>query len=79
MADAGLARLGPLQQLEYLNLYGTRVTDGGLQHLAGLRKLKRLYVWQTGVTPAGVERLRAALPGLQVDTGSKPDSGDAAH
>ena len=74
MGDAGLARLGSLQQLEYLNLYGTRVTDAGLQHLAGLRKLKRLYVWQTAVTPAGVERLHAGLPGLQVDTGSKPDS-----
>ena len=29
MGDAGLARLGSLQQLEYLNLYGTRVTDAG--------------------------------------------------
>jgi hypothetical protein len=79
MGDAGLAKLGALQQLEYLNLYGSRVTDAGLQHLAALRKLKRLYVWQTGVTPAGVERLRAALPGLDVDVGSKQDNTGKAH
>lgn len=79
VGDAGLAKLGGLQQLEDPNLYGTRVTDAGLQHLAGLRKLKRLYVWQTGVTPAGVERLRAALPGLDVDVGSKPDSAGSSH
>ena len=71
ITDAGLAHLKNLTNLNYLNLYGTAVTDSGLEHLKGLRKLKHLYVWQTKVTEAGVKNLKAALPGLEISTGTE--------
>jgi hypothetical protein len=58
-----------LQQLEYLNLYATRVSDTGLESLAALKGLRTLYVWQTRVSDRGLERLRSALPRLRVDGG----------
>jgi hypothetical protein len=58
-----------LQQLEYLNLYSTGVTDAGLQSLEPLKKLRTLYVWQTAVSSSGLERLRSALPRLEIDAG----------
>jgi hypothetical protein len=69
LSDAGLEHLGKLASLEILNLYGTGVTDGGLQHLAGLRNLKKIYLWQSKVTPEGVGKLRAAIPGVEVNLG----------
>ena len=40
VTDAGLAALGELPELEYLNLYGTAVTDAALtpQDLPNLKK-----------------------------------------
>jgi hypothetical protein len=64
-----LTQLAGLQQLEYLNLYGTGVTDAGLPPLAALKKLRTLYVWQTAVSSSGLERLRAVLPRLEIETG----------
>ena len=61
--------IGKLENLEYLNLYGTKVTDEGLQNLENLKKLKKLYVWQTGVTQAGVDKLKSAVPGIYVNMG----------
>jgi hypothetical protein len=58
-----------LQQLEYLNLYGTGVSDVGLESLAALKRLRTLYVWQTRVSERGLEHLRSALPRLEVDSG----------
>src|SRR5262249_34469818 len=52
--DAGLSNLTQLSSLEYLNLYGTEVSDAGLETLQSLPKLKQIYVWQTKVTPAAV-------------------------
>ena len=69
VTDKALGQLKELANLEYLNLYGTAVTDAGLKQLAGLTKLKNLYLWQTKATESGVKALRAALPGLTVDTG----------
>ena len=42
----GLAQLAGLQHLEYLNLYGTGVTDAGWNRWPPER-LRTLYVWQT--------------------------------
>jgi mono/diheme cytochrome c family protein len=70
VTDAGLSNLKPLAKLTYLNLYGTNVTDAGLEHLKGLTYLRNLYVWQSKVTDAGVEGLKAALPHVEVSTGS---------
>src|SRR5216684_3874720 len=54
---APLKDLTGLTNLEYLNVYGTAVTDVGLANLEGMKKLKNLYVWQTKVTEAGVGKL----------------------
>ena len=67
LSDAGLEDLGKLASLEILNLYGTGVSDAGLQHLASLRHLKKIYLWQTKVTPEGAAKLRAAVPGVEVN------------
>jgi hypothetical protein len=61
--------------LEYLNLYGTKVTDAGLQHLKGLAKLKKLYLWQTEVTKDGADGLIAAIPGLYINRGADAEPG----
>jgi len=71
ITDAGLAHLKKLANLNYLNLYGTAVTDAGLENLKGLRNLKHLYVWQTKVTEAGAKNLKAALPDLDISTGTE--------
>ena len=71
ITDAGLAHLKKLANLNYLNLYGTAVTDAGLENLKGLRNLKHLYLWQTKVTEAGAKNLKAALPDLDISTGTE--------
>jgi hypothetical protein len=55
-----------LANLEYLNLYGTKVGDKGLKQLAGLKKLKSLYLWNTEVSESGVKNFSKALPGARV-------------
>ena len=58
-----------MKKLEYLNLYGTAVTDAGLVQLKGLAALKTLYVWQTKVTDAGISDLKTAVSGVNVIKG----------
>jgi hypothetical protein len=58
-----------LGELEYLNLYGTKVTDGGIAKLEGAKGLKKLFVWQTGVTKAGATALEGKVAGLVVNVG----------
>jgi uncharacterized membrane protein len=42
---------GAFAGLEYLNLYGTQLSDTGLEMLQKLPRLRQLYLWQTKVTP----------------------------
>ena len=65
----GSSHLLDLEYLEYLNLYGTTISDSGVVGLSALPALKSLYLWQTNVTPSGVEALQAAAPDLYVNTG----------
>ena len=59
--DAQLEALKPLaEQLFWLNLGGTAVTDAGLKQLAGLKNLRRLHLEKTAVGDDGA----AALGGL---------------
>lgn len=59
--DAALESLkGVTEQLVWLNLAGTSVTDGGLKALAGLKNLRRLHLEKTGVGDEGL----AAIKGL---------------
>jgi hypothetical protein len=58
-----------LQNLEYLNLLGTQITDAGIQNLASMKSLKKIYLWQTKITLQGAEKLQKALPNLVIDLG----------
>jgi Leucine-rich repeat (LRR) protein len=53
VTDAGLARLGEIQNIRKLNLLGSRVTDEGLVCLRGLSTLEILNLADTDVTDAG--------------------------
>ena len=62
----GLQHLSGLANLEYLNLYGTNITDAGLTQLTGLQHLRKIYLWQTKTTEAGITALKKAMPNLEV-------------
>ena len=63
-----------LPRLEYLNVYGTKVSDEGMKALAGIETLRSLYVWQTGVTAEGIAALKRSLPRVAVDSGDAPSA-----
>ncbi|HEY6563098.1 MAG TPA: discoidin domain-containing protein, partial [Pirellulaceae bacterium] len=61
-----IEHLHGLTHLEYLNLYGTTVSEASVQALGQLRELKQLYVWQTQLTDDGLAQLRKLLPDAAV-------------
>ena len=63
---AGFAHLKMANQLEELNLAGTRLTDDELVHLQGMASLKFLGLGGTGVTDVGADKLQQALPNLAI-------------
>ncbi|NNM26040.1 MAG: hypothetical protein HKO59_08660, partial [Phycisphaerales bacterium] len=69
IGDDALPHLATLPRVEYLNLFGTKVTDAGLTHLEKMAALRSVYLWRTDVTEEGVERLRAKRPELAVVLG----------
>jgi hypothetical protein len=38
-----------LSKLEYLNLYGTAITDSSVIAVQHFESLKKLYVWETAI------------------------------
>jgi len=64
VGDEGVASLGGLRHLEYLNLYGTRVTGRSLDRLTALPSLQRLYVWDTGID--SLPPSQPLRPGLEI-------------
>lgn len=59
--DDGVAPwLANLDDLESLNVYGTKVGDPLLATLSELPKVRRVYLWRTAVTPAAAEAFAAA-------------------
>jgi hypothetical protein len=57
--DAALESLkGVTEQLVWLNLAGTGVTDGGLKALAGLKNLRRLHLEKTGIGDEGLASVK---------------------
>lgn len=64
VSDAGLKALSGLQELRWLDLYGSRVTDAGIGALASLPKLKCLDLSLVALTDRGIAQL-ANLPELQ--------------
>lgn len=57
--------LGSLDNLRFLSLAGTRVTNAGLEHLLALKSLQELHLDYTQITDEGLS-LVATLQGLQV-------------
>ncbi len=64
VSDVGLKALSGLQELRWLDLYGSRVTDAGIGALASLPKLKCLDLSLVALTDRGIAQL-ANLPELQ--------------
>ena len=57
IADAHLAHLVPLVNLEKLTLNSTQLTDAGMMHLRRLPKLKELNLADTKISDAGLASL----------------------
>ena len=67
VTDTGMAAVGGLKGLKYLNLYHTGVTDVGLRQLEGLSSLEWLGLgYCPGITNEGVARLQKALPNCTI-------------
>jgi len=66
-ASTDLSPLAALQSddLQYLQLSGTRVNNAGLAHIRGLTGLRVLWLYDTQVSDAGLIHLRG-LAGLRV-------------
>ncbi|MDF2378290.1 MAG: hypothetical protein P1U81_18780 [Verrucomicrobiales bacterium] len=64
-SDDGLLALKPVsEQLKWVDLARTQVTDAGLAHLKGMNNLTRLHLENTKVTDAGIAHL-AGLSNLE--------------
>lgn len=66
--DEGIKHLQGLEHLEYLNLYGTKVSEvaGVLETLPALRNV---YLWQTQVKPESLTKLREEREDLDINIG----------
>ncbi len=63
--DKNLELLKPVaDQVKWMDLARTQVTDAGLAHVAGMKNLTRLHLENTKVSDAGLEHLKA-LPNLE--------------
>ena len=58
ITDEGLKALGPLTELESLNLYGNELSDEGLVHLQPLQRLQELDLSLLSLTDKGMEHLQ---------------------
>lgn len=57
IADANLKDINVVQNVIWLNLANTSVTDGGLKNIAGL-KLQKLHLEKTGIGDSGLMHLK---------------------
>lgn len=63
--DAQMALLAPLsEQIAWLKLGGTKITDVSLKEIAKLKNLNKLYLEHTGITDAGIAQIKN-LPYLE--------------
>ena len=56
--DAGLVHLPAVQNLRWLNLRGTKITDAGLVSVGQCGLLTRLHLEKTAIGDAGLEHLK---------------------
>lgn len=64
--DAEAESISQFNELTWLVLMDTKLTDAGLRHFHRLKKLGRLDVEGTSVTEVGVAELKRALPHCRV-------------
>ncbi|MDG2208099.1 MAG: hypothetical protein P8K78_09375 [Pirellulales bacterium] len=57
LTDEGLASVGEVEGVIWLNLKDTKITDAGLKHLGKLKQLKKLHLERTAITDAGLDNL----------------------
>jgi hypothetical protein len=64
--DADAKEITVFQELDWLAVSGSRLTDRGLRHLESMVNLGRLDIEECAVTQQGVARLRLALPNTKI-------------
>ena len=57
LTDEQLADVAQVEEVIWLNLKDTKITDAGLKHLANLKNLKKLHLERTAVTDEGLANL----------------------
>ena len=67
ITDAGLKHLATLKNLRRLKLVNTQITDAGIESLGRLTNLKHLDIGDTQISLDGANKLRAVLPGCQIE------------
>ena len=73
--DDQLSYLKSLRQLEYLNLYGTAVTERGVSRLVSkLPELKKLFLWQTQISEPEMASLKEKHAQINIDGGLNSES-----
>jgi hypothetical protein len=59
-----------LDELRYLNMVGTSVTDSTLSVLSGMKGLQKVFVFQTRMTSEGVRNFQKGSATIFADTGN---------
>src|SRR5262249_7773620 len=59
IGDRAMEHIGTCQNLKYLELDGTNVTDAGLLRISGLRKLENLRLDNDNITDEGLRALES--------------------
>ncbi len=68
--DTTVALLSALQQLQYLNVVGTKLTIAGVQQLKTLPVLTDLYLGQTAINRSDFAALQKLFPKTVIDSGN---------
>jgi PleD family two-component response regulator len=55
-----------MENLSYLNLYGTQVTDAAIDDIAAIQGLAKVFIWQSQITIDGVAALKEKRPELKI-------------
>ncbi|MFM1964239.1 MAG: hypothetical protein RLZZ172_3084 [Bacteroidota bacterium] len=69
LGDSFLSVLSNLENLEYLNLVGTTVSDQGLKYIVELKGLRKVYCWNTQISVEAINNLKLKYPQLSIIKG----------
>jgi hypothetical protein len=67
LSDASLPILAKIKTIESLRIGEAHFTLEALRALKSMPRLKQLTIYESDIAAADVEKLRAALPGVQID------------